>query len=58
VFSKADLQTAFAERHPAAFVRRVNALVENGVLRRFSRGWYVTDGFDLATLSQRLALES
>lgn len=58
VFSKADLQTALAERHPAAFVRRVNVLLENGVLRRFCRGWYVTEGFDLATLSQRLAPES
>jgi hypothetical protein len=58
VFSKGDLQTAFAEHHPAAFVRRVNMLMENGVLRRFSRGWYVTEEFDLATLSQRLAPES
>jgi hypothetical protein len=58
VFSKADLQTAFAERHPAAFVRRVNVLLEHGALRRFCRGWYVTEGFDLATLSQRLAPES
>jgi len=58
VFSKADLQTTFAERHPAAFVRRVNALLENGILRRFCRGWYVTEGFELATLSQRLAPKS
>lgn len=58
VFSKADLQTAFAERHPAAFVRRVNVLLEHGALRRFCRGWYVTEGFDLATLSQRLAPKS
>lgn len=58
VFSKADLQTALAERHPAAFVRRVNALLENEILRRFCRGWYVTEGFDLATLSQRIAPES
>lgn len=30
----------------------------NGVLRRFCRGWYITEDFDLATLSQRLAPES
>jgi len=55
VFSKGDLQTALREQHPAAFVRRVDALLENGVLHRFCRGWYVAEGFDLATLSQRLA---
>jgi len=58
VFSKADLQNALAERHPAAFVRRINALLENEILWRFCRGWYVTEGFDLATLSQRIAPES
>ena len=58
VFSKSDLQIALQERYPAAFVRRVDALIDNGVLRRFCRGWYVTEGFDLATLSQRLAPES
>jgi hypothetical protein len=58
VFSKADLQTALSERHPSAFVRRVDALGQAGVLRRFARGWYVSDPFDLATLSQRMAPES
>jgi len=58
VFSKADVQTAFGERHPAAFARRINVLLGLGILRRFSRGWYVTEDFDLATLSQRLAPSS
>lgn len=58
IFSKGDLQTAFAEPHSAAFVRRVNVLMDHGVLRRFCRGWYVAEEFDLATLSQRLAPES
>jgi len=58
VFSKGDLQTAFGERHPAAFARRVDVLMENGVLHRFCRGWYITEDFDLATLSQRLAPDS
>lgn len=55
VLSKADLQTLLAERHPAAFARRVRGLHRTGALRRFVRGWYVTPDFDLATLSQRLA---
>ena len=58
VYSKSDLQTAFGELHPAAFVRRVRALLDHGILRRFCRGWYVGEVFDLATLSQRLAPES
>jgi hypothetical protein len=53
--SKADLQTLLAARHPAAFKRRIHALVAHGTLRRFARGFYVTDPFDLPTLSQRLA---
>jgi hypothetical protein len=58
VFAKSDLQTILGEKHPAAFVRRVGALVEQHALRRFVRGWYVTERFDLPTLSQRLAPES
>ncbi len=58
VFSKFDLQVLLAEPHPAAFVRRVGTLIEHDILRRFSRGWYVMEGFDLATLSQRIAPES
>ena len=58
VYAKGDLQTAFGEPHPAGFVRRVRALIDHGILRRFCRGWYVAEIFDLATLSQRLAPES
>lgn len=58
VFSKADLQTLLAEPHPAAFVRRIRALEADQALCRFCRGWYVTEGFDLPTLSQRLAPRS
>ena len=58
VFSKADLQTLLAEPHPAAFARRYLALEANGVVRRFCRGFYVTDSFDLPTLSQRIAPDS
>lgn len=58
VFSKADLQTLLAEPHPAAFARRFRALETNGVLRRFCRGFYVTESFDLPTLSQRIAPDS
>lgn len=55
VFSTGDLEVALQDRHPASFARRVRALIEAGDLRRFLRGWYVTEQFDLPTLSQRLA---
>jgi len=58
VFSKADLQGALGEKHPAALARRIRALQEVGVLRRFVRGWYVATEFDLPTLSQRIAPRS
>lgn len=58
VFSTRDLQTALDEKHQNAFHRRLRALQSNGVLRRFTRGWYVAQNFDLATLSQRMAPES
>ena len=58
VFSRADLQTLFAEPHQAAFARRFRVLEANGVLRRFCRGFYVTESFDLPTLSQRIAPDS
>ena len=56
MFSKADLQTVLGEPHPAAFIRRVDALERAHVVRRFIRGWYtVPDALDLPTLSQRIA---
>jgi hypothetical protein len=58
VFSKADLQTILAEPHAKAFQRRTRTLEADGVLRRFCRGWYVAESFDLPTLSQRLAPRS
>ncbi len=58
VFSSADLQTAFAEPHPAAFGRRVRRLCDHEVLFRFTRGFYVTEQFELPVLSQRIAPNS
>ena len=58
VYSAADLRTALAEPHPAAFARRVRRLEAQGDLWRFCRGFYVRPTFDLATVSQRIAPES
>ncbi|MEK7703626.1 MAG: hypothetical protein AAB426_01610 [Myxococcota bacterium] len=55
VFSKSDLQALLGETHPTAFARRLRVLERHHVVRRFVRGWYVAETFDLPTLSQRLA---
>lgn len=57
-FSTADLHTALAEPHPAAFKRRIRALLDLEVLLRFTRGFYVTEEFELSVLSQRIAPSS
>ncbi|MBI5364111.1 MAG: hypothetical protein HZA53_13095 [Planctomycetes bacterium] len=58
VFSLQDLRTTFDEPHDAALHRRLNRLLDAGVLRRFGSGFYVTESFDLGVLSQRIAPES
>ena len=58
VFSTADLRSALADRHPAALGRRIRKLVEEEVLTRFTRGFYVAQEFSLPVLSQRIAPES
>ncbi len=55
VFSLADLAAALAEKHRAAFYRRVERLIAALVLARCSRGLYVSRTFDPVVLSQRLA---
>ncbi len=58
VFTTADLQAAFAEPNRAAIWRRIDAQQRIGSIQRFCRGFYVTENFDPAVLSQRLDPES
>ncbi len=58
VFSLADLRSVLNEPHRAALFRRVDRLLASGVLVRCTKGLYVTRGFDLAVLSQRIAPDS
>ncbi len=55
VFSTADLRAALAEPHSSAFARRIDHLIEEQILWRFTRGFYVAADFDLSVLSQRIA---
>ena len=58
VFTLADLANAFAEPHPNVLHRRIRRMDELGLLSRFSRGVYVTEGYRPEALSQTLAPES
>jgi hypothetical protein len=59
VFTGRDLTILLAEKHPSAFARRVRALAQANVLRRFIQGYYVTpNSFQLDVLSQQIAPSS
>lgn len=58
VFTLADVRTALGEPHRAALFRRIDQLLACGFLARPTRGVFVTKGFDLTVLSQRIAPDS
>lgn len=55
VFDDSDLSNLFSDLHKNQLYRRIRALTENGYLMRFCRGLYVTEGFDLEVVSQKLS---
>jgi len=54
VYSTSDLNNLFDEGRPVALNRHIRRLEDNGVLKRFVRGYYVTEAFDPKILSARL----
>ncbi len=58
VFSLSDLLNLLQARNRDVLYRSINDLQKAGVLSRFSRGFYVTKGFDPLVLSQRICPES
>lgn len=58
VFSLSDLKNLFSPYDSVMFYRHMRRLERNGVLRRFTRGFYVASEFSLAVLSQRLCDKS
>jgi len=58
VFRTSDLKTVLNERHTKSLYRSIDQLVEIGALRRFCRGFYVTENPSVEVLSQRLAPKS
>lgn len=58
VFSTADLRNLLDGVNEVTFFRRLKALRSLGVIRRFSRCFYITESFDLEALSARINPES
>ena len=58
VFDDSDLSNLFSDLHKTQLYRRIKSLTENGYLTRFCRGMYVTEGFDLEVVSQKLSESS
>jgi hypothetical protein len=58
VFTLADLRSTLGESHRAALFRRIDRLLNSGIIARCTNGIFVTKRFDLAVLSQRIAPDS
>ena len=58
VFSTGDLRRLFGQDKPILLYRRIRILEEGGILERFSRGFYVTSGFNREILSARINPDS
>lgn len=54
VFTTDDLKLIIQPKHSNAYVLKVRKLIDAKVLFRFMRGIYLSETFDLATLSQRI----
>jgi len=58
VFSLADLRNLLNPTSDVVLFQRLKKLRALGVIRRFSRAFYVTEGFSLETLSSRICPDS
>jgi predicted transcriptional regulator of viral defense system len=58
VFTDVDLQMIFPEKFVNSFYYKVRNLEKLGILKRFTRGFYVAEDFNLKCLSQKLCEDS
>jgi len=58
VFSTNDLSSLFGQENPVLLYRRLSILEDAGILSRFSRGFYVTKGYNPEILCSRMNPES
>ena len=54
VFSISDLRNLFNENNPVLLYRQIKSLVDNKVLTRFKKEFYVTNTFNAEVLAQKL----
>ena len=54
VYSQSDLKNLLNETNPLSLFRRIKPLEQEGVLRRFIRGYYVARSFDPYILCRRI----
>lgn len=54
VFTLSDLKAIFSCKYQNSFYRILKRLEKSGILKRFKRGIYVTNEFDLTALSQKI----
>ncbi|MBN1524255.1 MAG: hypothetical protein JW904_07235 [Spirochaetales bacterium] len=58
VFTLTDMKSIFPLTDPVTFYRKIKSLKNAGVLSRAVKGIYITENFDLKTLSQKIHPES
>lgn len=58
VFTVSDLKNLLQEKDATLLYRQIKGLEQQNILKRFSRGIYITKDYDLEALSQRLCPES
>jgi hypothetical protein len=58
VFSVSDLKNLFNENNPVLLYRQIKSLVDNNVLKRFKKEFYVTNTFNAEVLAQKLYPDS
>ena len=58
VFTDVDLQMIFPEKFVNSFYYKIRNLEKLGILKRFTRGFYVAQDFNLKCLSQKICDDS
>jgi len=58
VFSIGDLQNLFNENNPVLLNRRIRSLIQEQILQRFKREFYITEQCNMEILSQRIYEDS
>jgi hypothetical protein len=54
VFTVFDLKNLLNETNSVVFYRRINTLIQTGILRQFTRGIFITSDFNKETLAMKI----